>query len=63
MLLENTKVRTLVEKNGYKKGTVGIVVSIYTSGPACEVELWNDDDYPIDVVTYLFSELEAVAVS
>lgn len=59
MLTENTKVKTLIEKDGYKAGTVGVVVSIYTSGPACEVELWDENDYPVDVVTYLFSELKS----
>lgn len=58
MITENSKVKTLVEKNGYPVGTVGVVVSTYTSGPACEVEVWDDDGYPEDVVTYLLSEVE-----
>ena len=57
MIKENQKVRTLVDKEGFKAGTVGVVVSIYSSGPACEVELWDENDYPVDVVTYLFDEL------
>ena len=57
MIKEYMKVRTLVKKDGYPAGTLGIVVSIYSSGPACEVELWNSDNYPIDVVTYRFDEL------
>ena len=51
-------IKTLVEKNGYPAGTNGIVVSLYTSGPACEVELWDDENYPVDVVTYELSEVE-----
>lgn len=60
MIQENMRVKTLVEKEGYKIGMLGVVVSIYSTGPACEVELWDDNSYPIDVVTYLFNELEAV---
>ena len=48
MIKEYDKVKTLVEKNGYPAGTNGIVVSLYTSGPACEVELWDDENYPVD---------------
>ena len=58
MIRENDKVKTLVERNGYPAGTTGIVVSLYTSGPACEVEIWDSDDYPTDVVTYMLTELE-----
>lgn len=60
MLKENDRVRTLVEKEGFPTGTLGVIVSVYSSGPACEVELWDSDSYPVDVVTYKFSELEAV---
>ena len=60
MIKENVKVRTLVEKEGFPIGTVGIVVSLYSNGPACEVELWDNENYPIDVVTYLFIELEEI---
>ena len=60
MITENTKVRTLVTKEGYPAGTTGVVVSLYTSGPACEVELWDEKDYPVDVVTYLLCEVEPV---
>ena len=60
MINEYSKVRTLVEKDGFPAGTVGIVVSLYESGPACEVELWDIDSNPIDVVTYTFDELEVI---
>ena len=60
MLKENDRVRTLVEKEGFPIGSIGVIVSIYTSGPACEVELWDSDNYPIDVATYKLCELEAV---
>ena len=56
---EYTKVKTLVEKEGFPAGTTGIVVSLYGDGPACEVELWDSNSCPIDVVTYTFDELEA----
>ena len=57
MICENDRVRTLVNKNKFPAGTSGVVVSIYSSGEACEVELWDKNDYPIDVVTYELSEL------
>ena len=60
MLEEYTKVKTLVEKDGFPAGTIGIVVSLYGNGPACEVELWDSDSNPIDVVTYTFDEIEVV---
>ena len=52
ILKENDRVRTLVEKEGFPIGTIGVIVSVYSSGPACEVELWDSDNYPVDVVTY-----------
>ena len=60
MIKEYDKVRTLVEKEGYPIGTVGVAVSVYSSGPACEVELWDENEYPVDVITYLFEELEVI---
>ena len=60
MIKENVKVRTLVEKEGFSIGTVGVVVSLYANGPACEVELLDNENYPIDVITYLFTELEEI---
>ena len=43
-----------------KLGPWGVVVSVYSSGPACEVELWDENNYPVDVITYRFDELSAV---
>ena len=63
MVKEYDKVKTLVEKNGYPVGSVGVVVSIYSTGPACEVGLWDENEYPVDVVTYLFDELEIIDTS
>lgn len=60
MIKEYTKVKTLVAKEGYPAGTTGIVVSLYGDGPACEVELWDGNSYPIDVVTYTVDELEII---
>lgn len=60
MLKENDRVKTIVEKEGFPAGTTGVIVSIYSSGPACEVELWDSNNYPVDVVTYKFCELETV---
>ncbi len=60
MFNENDKVITLVEKEGFPKGTIGIVVSKYAGGDVYEIELWDSDDYPVDVVTYTFNEIEKV---
>ena len=60
MIKEYSRVKTLVEKEGFPKGSIGIVVSIYSTGPACEVELWDEEEHPVDVVMYLINELEEV---
>lgn len=60
MINEYSKVQTLVEKDGFPAGAIGIVVSLYETGPACEVELWDSDLNPVDVVTYTFDELEVI---
>ena len=60
MIKENQRVKTKVDKEGYLAGSIGVVVSLYSSGPACEVEIWGEDGYPEDVVTYLLEELEEV---
>ena len=60
MVKEYSRVKTLVEKNGFPAGTIGVVVSLYSSGPACEVEIWDEDEYPLDVVTFLNNELEVI---
>ena len=51
MLKENDRVKTLVEKEGFPVGTIGVVVSIYSEDPQCEVELWDADEYPLDVAS------------
>lgn len=58
MFFENDKVITLVEKEGFTKGTTGIIVSKYASADVYEVELWNSENYPVDVVTYKADELQ-----
>ena len=58
MIKENTEVRTLIKKGKYPIGSIGVVVSLYSSGPACEVEIWDKDGYPVDVITYLLNEVE-----
>lgn len=60
MIKVNDKVKTTVEKDGYSVGSIGVVVSVYSTGPACEVEIWDENNYPIDVVTYLFDELQVI---
>ena len=62
MVEEGIRIRTLVEKEGFPIGTTGVVVSLYTTGPACEVEVWDETEYPVDVVTYEFDEIEIVQI-
>lgn len=52
------KVKTLVEKNGYPPTTIGIIVSFYPNFDYCEVELWDADGDPVNVVIYETKELE-----
>ena len=63
MLKVNDRVKTLLEKDGFPAGTIGVVVSLYGQGPGCEVELWDENDYPVDVVTYKADELEVISQS
>ena len=60
MIKENDRVKTLVEKEGFPVGTMGVVVSVYSEGPQCEVEVWDADEYPVDVVTYSVDEIESI---
>lgn len=60
MITEYSKVKTLVQKGSFEAGRIGVVVSLYTTGPACEVELRDENDHPIDVVTYLLSEVTKI---
>lgn len=62
MLYENDRVVTLVEKEGFAKGTIGVIVSKYAAADVYEVELWNSEEYPVDVVTYKATELQKVEV-
>ena len=57
---EGSRVRTLVEKEGFPAGSVGVVASFYGEGPGCEVEIWGDNENPLDVVTFDASELVAI---
>lgn len=61
MIKEYSKVKTIVSKEGFSAGTIGIVVSVYSSGSVCEVELWDEHEYPVDVVTYTFNELMEIS--
>ena len=60
VLKEYDLVRTLVAKEGFPIGTIGVIVSQYGDSPAYEVELWDKTSYPIDVIMYLSSEVELV---
>lgn len=54
---ETCLVMTIVMRDGFPAGSTGVVVSLYRSGPACEVEVWDEIGYPADIVTYLLSEV------
>lgn len=60
MVSVNDRVETLVAKDGFPAGSVGVVVSIYGEGPGCEVEIWDKDECPEDVVTFDSSELKVI---
>ena len=55
---EYDKAKTLVKKDGYPPATIGIIVSFYPNSDYCEVEIWDADGDPVDVVTYETKELE-----
>ena len=55
---EYERVRTLVKKDGYPPSTIGVIVSFYPNSDYCEVEIWDADGDPVDVVTYEIKELE-----
>lgn len=56
----NILVRTLVEKQGYPAGTLGIVVDIFIDKKSCDVQLLDEHSHPGDVINYLFREIEIV---
>ena len=56
MYKELDVIKTTVDK-GIPKGSIGTIVSIYSSGPACEVEFLDKDGNTIAVETYEFSEI------
>ena len=64
MIKEYERVVTLVDKTEagkcYPKGTIGVIVSLYSNGNACEVEIWDDTGYPINVVTYETNEVKVI---
>lgn len=66
MIKENDRVVTLVDKKGFMEtgivpsGTIGVVVSLVADGKACEVEVWDETGYPMDVVTYENDELKVI---
>ena len=62
MIKEYDRVNTLIDKGKYPQGTIGVVVSFYKDSDACEVEIWNEQNYPIDVVTYKLDEIEKVSL-
>ena len=57
---ENDLVRTLVEKGRWPAGQIGPVVDVCGGGRGITIEVWNEDRYPVDVVTYDVDEVEVV---
>lgn len=58
---ERDLIRTLVPKDDFPAGSVGVVVELFSPNPACECEIWDEENYPIDTVCYEFSELEVLS--
>ena len=56
----NILVRTLVEKQGYPAGTLGIIVDIFIDKKSCDVQLLDEHSHPAEIVNYLFSEIEVI---
>lgn len=56
----NILVRTLVEKQGYPAGTLGIVVDVFIDKKSCDVQLLDEHSHPAEIVNYLFSEIEII---
>lgn len=59
-LQTNIIVRTLVEKQGYPAGSLGIVIDIFAEQKSCIVQLLDEHSHPCDIVNYLFNEIEIV---
>ena len=57
---ESDVVKLVKDFGKIKAGTEGVVVSIYADKKACEVEVWDDEKYPVDVITFSLDELEKV---
>ena len=57
MIREYDLVYTNVDKGEFPAGTKGIVVSLYENSSGCEVEIWDEKGYPVDVVTFASDEL------
>ena len=57
MISENTKIKTLIDKEGHPAGSVGIVLKVLEDGYV-EVEIWDQGNFPIDIVCYQAEEIE-----
>ena len=60
MIKEYDRVKTLVPKDGYPAGMIGVAVDIHEAMGGCEVEIWDETDYPMDVVAFAFDELVVI---
>ena len=54
------KLKYQSKEDCYSASTIGVIVSFYPDLDLCEVEIWDNDEYPIDVVTYKVNELEKI---
>lgn len=57
MLKENDLVKTLVDKDGYKAGTIGTVASFWADPRGIEVEVWDEDCISVDCITYTIDQV------
>ena len=52
------KSKLQLKKDEYPPTTIGIIVSFYPNFDYCEVEFWDTDGNPVDVVTYETKKLK-----
>lgn len=55
---EGSRIITKVKKGGVPASTNGVLVYIYPNTNLCEVEIWDSNGAPVDVVLYNLDEIK-----
>lgn len=55
---EGSRIITKVKKGGVPAFTKGVLVYIYLGTNLCEVEIWDKNGVPVDVVLYNIDEIK-----